>query len=56
MSELACEVVSVMPSISPLEAKAILHRLATPWRRDVTAPNVTIYAASIFTFTVLLLR
>jgi len=40
MSGLLARVISVMPSISPLEAKAILHRLATPWRRDVTAPNV----------------
>jgi hypothetical protein len=29
-----------MPKLAPLEAKAILHRLAIPWRSDVTAPNV----------------
>ena len=40
LSGLLARLISVMPSISPLEAKAILHRLATPWRLDVTAPNL----------------
>ena len=40
MSALLARMISVMPKLAPLEAKAILHRLAIPWRSDVTAPNV----------------
>jgi len=40
MSALLARIISVMPKLAPLEAKAILHRLAIPWRSDVTAPNV----------------
>ena len=40
MSALLARLVSVMPRLAPLEAKSILHRLAIPWRSEVTAPNV----------------
>ncbi|HVF71801.1 MAG TPA: S8 family serine peptidase [Chthoniobacterales bacterium] len=40
MSALLARLVSQMPDLAPLEAKSILHRLAIPWRSDVTAPNV----------------
>jgi subtilisin len=40
MSGLLARLISVIPSISPLEAKAILHRLAIPWRKEVSAPNM----------------
>ena len=40
MSALVARLISEMPNLAPLEAKAILHRLAIPWRSDVTAPNV----------------
>jgi subtilisin len=40
MSALLARMISEMPKLAPLEAKAILHRLAIPWRSDVTAPNV----------------
>jgi subtilisin family serine protease len=40
MSALLARLVSEMPDLAPLEAKSILHRLAIPWRSDVTAPNV----------------
>jgi subtilisin len=40
MSGLLARLISAMPDIAPLEAKAILHRLALPWRSDVGAPNV----------------
>lgn len=40
MSALIARLISGMPGISPLEAKALLHRLATPWRTEVSAPNV----------------
>src|SRR5437870_36454 len=40
MSALLARLVSEMPGLAPLEAKSILHRLAIPWRADVTAPNV----------------
>jgi hypothetical protein len=38
---LLARLISGMPGLLPLEAKSILHRLAMPWRTDVTAPNVT---------------
>jgi subtilisin family serine protease len=41
MSGLLARLISIMPSLCPLEAKSILHRLATPWRPDVIAPNVS---------------
>jgi subtilisin family serine protease len=41
VSGLLARLISMMPSSGPLEAKALLHWLATPWRRDVTAPNIT---------------
>lgn len=40
MSALLARLVSEMPGLAPLEAKSILHRLAIPWRAEVTAPNV----------------
>jgi subtilisin len=40
MSALMARLISQMPGLAPLEAKSILHRLAIPWRSDVTAPNV----------------
>lgn len=40
MSALVARLISKMPGLAPLEAKSILHRLAVPWRTDVTAPNV----------------
>jgi subtilisin family serine protease len=40
MSALVARLISEMPDLAPLEAKAILHRLAIPWRSDITAPNV----------------
>ena len=40
MSALLARMVSKMPGLAPLEAKSLLHRLAIPWRSEVTAPNV----------------
>lgn len=40
MSALLARLISEMPNLAPLEAKSILHRLAIPWRPEVTAPNV----------------
>jgi subtilisin family serine protease len=40
MSALLARLISEMPNLAPLEAKSILHRLAIPWRAEVTAPNV----------------
>lgn len=40
MSALLARLISEMPKLAPLEAKSILHRLAIPWRAEVTAPNV----------------
>src|SRR5438034_2085688 len=40
MSSVLARLVSEMPGLAPLEAKSILHRLAIPWRAEVTAPNV----------------
>ena len=40
MSALVARLISKMPGLAPLEAKSILHRLAIPWRSEVTAPNV----------------
>ncbi len=40
MASLLARLISKMPGLLPLEAKSILHRLAMPWRPDVTAPNV----------------
>ena len=40
MSALLARLISEMPGLAPLEAKSILHRLAIPWRAEVTAPNV----------------
>jgi subtilisin len=41
MTGLLARLISMMPGLCPLEAKAILHRLATPWRPDVISPNVS---------------
>ena len=41
MSSLLARLISKMPGLLPLEAKSILHRLAKPWRPEITAPNVT---------------
>ena len=38
---LLARLISVMPSLSPLEAKALLHRLAKPWSPEVIASNVS---------------
>jgi subtilisin len=35
---LAC-LLSQVPEITPLQAKALFHRLARPWTREITAPN-----------------
>ena len=35
---LAC-LLSEVPRLSPVEAKALFHRLALPWTRDLLAPN-----------------
>ena len=35
---LAC-LLSEVPGIDPLQAKALLHRLAQPWSREIMAPN-----------------
>ena len=35
---LAC-LLSEAPGLPPLEAKALLHRLALPWTRELLAPN-----------------
>jgi subtilisin family serine protease len=40
MSSLLARLISGMPGLLPLEAKSILHRLAIPWRAEITAPNV----------------
>jgi hypothetical protein len=40
MSALLARLISEMPGLAPLEAKSIMHRLAIPWRDEVTAPNV----------------
>ena len=40
MSSLLARLISEMPNLAPPEAKSILHRLAIPWRTDVTAPNI----------------
>src|SRR6266436_4368436 len=45
MSALLARLISEMPGLAPLEAKSILHRLALPWRSDLTAPNITSPAA-----------
>jgi subtilisin family serine protease len=38
---LLARLISVMPRISPLEAKALLHRLAKPWSQQLIASNVS---------------
>lgn len=40
ISALLARILSVMPDLAPLEAKSLLHRMAEPWRSDVTGPNV----------------
>ncbi|MDQ6626318.1 MAG: S8 family serine peptidase [Verrucomicrobiota bacterium] len=40
ISALLARLLSFMPDLAPLEAKSILHRLATPWNEDLTAPNI----------------
>jgi hypothetical protein len=42
---LLARLISLMPGLRPLEAKAILHRLAAPWRSDVIGPSVRIETA-----------
>ena len=39
-------ILSVYPGLPPLEAKAVLHRLAQPFRQEIAAPNVTPAAAT----------
>jgi len=36
---LLARLLSVVPEISPVQAKALFHRFATPWTREVSAPN-----------------
>ena len=40
VSALLARLISAMPELSPLEAKALLHRLASPWSVEHAAPNV----------------
>ena len=40
LTGLLARLISVFPNLPPLEAKALLHRLATPWRKEVNAPNM----------------
>jgi len=40
LTGLLARLISVFPNLTPLEAKALLHRLATPWRKEVNAPNM----------------
>ena len=40
LAALLARLLSVYPDITPLQAKAILHRIATPWTSSVAAPNV----------------
>jgi subtilisin family serine protease len=40
ISGLLARLISEMPGLAPLEAKSILHRLAIPWRDDLTSPNI----------------
>lgn len=39
VSALLARLLSVMPDLAPLEAKSLLHRMAEPWRAEVTASN-----------------
>jgi subtilisin family serine protease len=38
---LLARLISMMPQVTPLEAKALLHRLAQPWSSEVIASNVS---------------
>ena len=40
VAALLARLLSVYPDITPLEAKAILHKIATPWTNRVAAANV----------------
>jgi subtilisin family serine protease len=40
LTGLLARLISVFPTLRPLEAKALLHRLAIPWRKEVSAPNM----------------
>jgi subtilisin family serine protease len=40
LTGLLARLISVFPNLPPLEAKALLHRLAIPWRKEVNAPNM----------------
>ncbi|HSH38891.1 MAG TPA: S8 family serine peptidase [Chthoniobacterales bacterium] len=40
VSALLARLLSVIPELTPLEAKALLHRLAAPWQEEHAAPNV----------------
>jgi len=40
LTGLLARLISVFPNLRPLEAKALLHRLAIPWRKEVSAPNM----------------
>lgn len=40
LTGLLARLISVFPKLRPLEAKALLHRLANPWRKEVSAPNM----------------
>jgi subtilisin len=44
MTGLLGRLISLMPALSPLEAKALLHRLAAPWRPELIASNVSYIA------------
>lgn len=41
VSGLLARLLSVVPELTPLEAKALLQRLATPWSAEVAASNVS---------------
>ena len=39
LSALLARLISVYPDLSPVQAKAILHSIATPWRPELAANN-----------------
>jgi len=40
LTGLLARLISVFPNLPPLEAKALLHRLAIPWRKEINVPNM----------------
>jgi len=40
LTGLLARLISVFPNLPPLEAKALLHRLAIPWHKEVNPPNM----------------